>query len=116
MADELYEVLGVSKDASSDDIKKAYRKLAKKYHPDLNPGDKAAEETFKKLQAANNLLSDPEKRKQYDAGAIDGDQHVDLVVFVVVSDALAVDDEIVVEELLTQQVPDGFLARGGEPR
>lgn len=73
MADELYEVLGVSKDASSDDIKKAYRKLAKKYHPDLNPGDKAAEETFKKLQAANNLLSDPEKRKQYDAGAIDAE-------------------------------------------
>ncbi len=73
MADELYEVLGVSRDASSDDIKKAYRKLAKKYHPDLNPGDKAAEETFKKLQAANNLLSDPEKRKQYDAGAIDAE-------------------------------------------
>lgn len=73
MADELYEVLGVSKDASSDDIKKAYRKLAKKYHPDLNPGDKAAEETFKKLQAANNLLSDPEKRKQYDAGEIDAE-------------------------------------------
>lgn len=73
MADELYEVLGVSKDASSDDIKKAYRKLAKKYHPDLNPGDKAGEETFKKLQAANNLLSDPEKRKQYDAGKIDAE-------------------------------------------
>ena len=73
MADELYEVLGVSRDASGDDIKKAYRKLAKKYHPDLNPGDKAAEETFKKLQAANNLLSDPEKRKQYDAGEIDAE-------------------------------------------
>lgn len=73
MADDLYEVLGVSRDASSDDIKKAYRKLAKKYHPDLNPGDKAAEETFKKLQAANNLLSDPEKRKQYDAGEIDAE-------------------------------------------
>jgi DnaJ-class molecular chaperone len=73
VADELYEVLGVSRDASGDDIKKAYRKLAKKYHPDLNPGDKAAEETFKKLQAANNLLSDPEKRKQYDAGEIDAE-------------------------------------------
>ncbi|MEQ8334584.1 J domain-containing protein [Nisaea sp.] len=73
MADELYEVLGVSRDASGDEIKKAYRKLAKKYHPDLNPGDRAAEETFKKLQAANNILSDPEKRKQYDAGAIDAE-------------------------------------------
>ena len=52
----------------------------------------------------------------HDAGAIDRDQHVDLVVFVVVGDALAVDDEVVIEELLTQEVPDGFLARGGEPR
>jgi len=73
VADELYEVLGVSRDATGDEIKKAYRKLAKKYHPDLNPGDRAAEETFKKIQAANNLLSDPEKRKLYDAGEIDAE-------------------------------------------
>jgi DnaJ-class molecular chaperone len=73
VADDLYAVLGVSRDASGDDIKKAYRKLAKKYHPDLNPGDRAAEEIFKKIQAANNLLSDPEKRKQYDAGEIDAE-------------------------------------------
>lgn len=73
MANELYELLGVSKDASSDDIRNAYRALAKKHHPDLNPGDKAAEETFKKIQAANEILSDPEKRRQYDTGEIDAE-------------------------------------------
>lgn len=73
MANELYELLGISKDASSDDIRSAYRALAKKHHPDLNPGDKAAEETFKKIQAANEILSDPEKRRQYDAGEIDAE-------------------------------------------
>lgn len=73
MADELYDVLGLSKDASSDEIRTAYRALAKKHHPDLNPGDKAAEETFKKIQAANDILSDPEKRRLYDAGAIDAE-------------------------------------------
>jgi len=73
VADELYELLGVSKDASSDEIRKAYRALAKKYHPDLNPGDKAAEDTFKKVKAANDILSDPEKRRQYDAGDIDAE-------------------------------------------
>lgn len=73
MANELYDVLGVSSDASSDDIRNAYRALAKKYHPDLNPGDKAAEETFKKIQAANEILSDADKRRQYDAGEIDAD-------------------------------------------
>ncbi len=73
MADELYDLLGVSKDASSDDIRNAYRALAKKHHPDLNPGDKAAEETFKKIQAANEILSDPEKRRKYDAGEIDAE-------------------------------------------
>ncbi|HKZ14357.1 MAG TPA: molecular chaperone DnaJ [Solirubrobacterales bacterium] len=68
MADELYKTLGVKKDASEDEIKKAYRKLARKYHPDRNPGDKEAEEKFKEISAAHDVLSDPEKRKEYDAG------------------------------------------------
>lgn len=68
MADELYKTLGVKKDASEDEIKKAYRKLARQYHPDRNPGDKEAEEKFKEVSAAHDVLSDPEKRKEYDAG------------------------------------------------
>ena len=63
---DYYEVLGVKKDSSAQDIKKAYRKLAMKYHPDRNKGDKEAEEKFKKLSEAYAVLSDPEKRKQYD--------------------------------------------------
>jgi DnaJ-class molecular chaperone len=66
-----YEVLGVAPTASAADIQKAYRKLAKKLHPDLNPGDKAAEEKFKEVAGAYDLLSDADKRKRFDAGEID---------------------------------------------
>ena len=66
-----YSVLGVAKSASEDDIRKAFRKLAKKHHPDLNPGDKAAEAKFKEISQANDILSDPEKRRRFDAGEID---------------------------------------------
>lgn len=70
MADELYKTLGVSKKASEDEIKKAYRKLARKYHPDRNPDDKEAEEKFKEISAAYDILGDPEKRKEYDEGSV----------------------------------------------
>ena len=68
MADkrDYYEVLGLQKGASADDIKKAYKKMARQYHPDLNPGDKVAEEKFKEINEANEILSEPEKKARYD--------------------------------------------------
>jgi molecular chaperone DnaJ len=67
-----YKILGVDRKASQDEIKKAHRKLVRQYHPDHNPGDAAAEERFKEVQAAYDLVGDPEKRKQYDRGGIFG--------------------------------------------
>jgi DnaJ-class molecular chaperone len=71
LAADPYTVLGVKKNASQDEIQRAYRRLAKKLHPDLNPGNKRTEEQFKELSAAYDLLSNPEKRAQYDRGEID---------------------------------------------
>src|SRR5437868_12845772 len=66
-----YEVLGVKPNATAEEIRKAYRKLAKEFHPDLNPGKPAAEARFKAVASAYDLLSDPEKRARYDRGEID---------------------------------------------
>ena len=63
---DYYKILGVNKDASQDDIKKAYKKLARQYHPDLNPNDPDAHRKFQEINEANEVLSDPEKRKKYD--------------------------------------------------
>src|SRR4051812_34247690 len=71
MAKDPYDVLGVKRDASDAEIQKAFRRLAKKSHPDLYPGDKKAEERFKDLNAANDILGDPTKRARFDRGEID---------------------------------------------
>ena len=63
---DYYKILGVDKKATEKEIRQAYRKLARKYHPDVNPGDKSAEEKFKEINEANEVLSDPEKRQKYD--------------------------------------------------
>ena len=63
---DYYEVLGIKRDATQDQIRQAFRKLARKLHPDVNPGDIASEEKFKEINEANEVLSDPEKRKRYD--------------------------------------------------
>src|SRR5271156_6790637 len=66
MAADYYKTLGVSREADADEIRKAYRKLARKHHPDLNPGDKAAEDRFKTVQEAYDVLSEPKKKQMYD--------------------------------------------------
>src|SRR5882762_742926 len=63
---DYYKILGVDKNASTEDIKKAYRKLARKHHPDLNPNDASAKQMFQQINEAHEVLSDPEKRKKYD--------------------------------------------------
>src|SRR5689334_14303101 len=63
---DYYELLGVKRDATDEQIRQAYRKLARKYHPDVNPGDRVAEEKFKEINEANEVLSDSDKRKRYD--------------------------------------------------
>jgi len=72
MEEDYYQVLGVDKNASGEDIKKAYRKMAMKYHPDRNPGNKEAEQVFKKAAEAYGVLSDPDKKRRYDQFGIDG--------------------------------------------
>ena len=71
MAEDPYKVLGLERTASEDEVRRAFRKLAKEFHPDLHPGDKGAAEQFKKVSAAYDVVGDPEKRKKYDRGEID---------------------------------------------
>src|SRR5512139_703884 len=74
MDKDYYRILGVERRASATEIKRAYRKLARKFHPDLNPGDKSAEAKFKEIQEAYSVLSDPKKRSQYDQFGFAGDR------------------------------------------
>src|SRR5215217_6361459 len=71
---DYYKILSIDREAGEDDVKKAYRRLARKYHPDLNPGDKAAEERFKSVQEAYDILSDSKKRQMYDQFGFYSDQ------------------------------------------
>lgn len=73
MADDPYRELGIARGASADEVRKAFRKLAKQHHPDTNPGDKASEEKFKRVSAAFDILGDPDKRAKFDRGDIDAD-------------------------------------------
>ena len=73
MAQDPYQELGVSRTASDDEVRKAFRKLAKQLHPDKNPGDKAAEDRFKRVSGAFDIVGDPDKRKKFDRGEIDAD-------------------------------------------
>ncbi len=75
MAQDPYQELGVARSASADEIRQAFRKLAKQLHPDKNPGDKKSEERFKRVSAAFDILGDEEKRKKFDRGEIDADGH-----------------------------------------
>ncbi|MGI8551806.1 MAG: DnaJ domain-containing protein, partial [Dehalococcoidia bacterium] len=92
---DLYEALGVKRDASKKELRSAYRKLARKYHPDVNPGDKAAEQKFKEINSAYEVLSDAEKRKKYDKYG-DKWEHADQI-----------------EEMQRQQSPGDFFRRSG---
>src|ERR1700710_2493092 len=71
-AQDPYQLLGVKRDATQDEIRRAYRKLAKQHHPDLNPGSKEAEDRFKAISGAHDILSDADKRARFDRGEIDG--------------------------------------------
>ena len=86
---DYYEVLGVDKGADDATIKKAYRQLAKKYHPDMNPGDKEAEKKFKEASEAYAVLSDPDKRRQYDqfghSASVELTSQIFLAIFLVIS-------------------------------
>ena len=73
LARDPYQELGVSRTASAEEVRKAFRKLAKQHHPDTNPDNKDAEERFKRVSAAFDILGDPDKRKKFDAGEIDAD-------------------------------------------